>query len=246
MSLPGDVTREMHTTPLTRGINLMCYLTDGVTYVELYQKPLSDGSPTSALGKIIANAQALDQHPELQTDPDGNRYDVKAELVGPKGVLTQIEAILQAAGYPDVHLGDLFLAKAKEGTPLAEIVRLFQEFFVNAGGRMNHFCTPFMYMQEKDTYVTAEDWEDFTQGLGNTTLGQLYLSSDDTLRKHAQRARESKILVDNSKSVGNYTPGGGNGRWCIENQCVESGNPQTWCNMVEDGSECSAMSTHGP
>ena len=224
----------------------MCYLTDGVTYQELYQNRFADGTSTSGLGKIIANAEALDQHPELQTDPEGNAYDVKAELVGATGVLTQINSVLEEAGYPDVHLGDLFLDKAPEGSPLAQIASLLQAFFVNAGGRMNHFCTPFMYMQETGEYVTAEDWSDFTTGLAEKTLGQIYQVSDAALRKYVLRARENKIFVDYSKRVGTHAPWPGNGKWCDDNQCVDSGNPATWCNMLEDGSGCSSASHQAP
>ncbi len=247
MSLPNDVTKEMRTTPLTRGINLMVYLLDGVTYSELYSKPLSDGTVTSGLGKLMANADALDQHPDLQTDPQGNSYDVKAQLVGPSGVLTQIESMLKAAGYPaDAHLDTLFLEKAAAGSPLAEIVSLLSKFFIDAGGRMNHFCTPFLYMQEHDSYITPGEWSNFIGACGDRTLGELYQADKWSIRKAVQQAKKNKILIDNSKSVGTYAPQGGNGKWCSNNSCVDSGDPETWCNLIEDGSECSPMSDHAP
>tara|TARA_R110001592_G_scaffold37845_1_gene125754 strand:- start:1547 stop:2287 length:741 start_codon:yes stop_codon:yes gene_type:complete len=246
MSLPTDITKEMQTTPVTRGINLMSFLLGGVTYEELYVNRFSDGSPTSGLGKLIANAKNLHDHPNLQTDPQGNPYDVEAELVGTNGVLIQIEGMLTAAGYPNISLGNLFTEKAPKDSPLAKIVTLLSDFFTNAGTRMNHFCTPFMYMQDTDAYVSDTDWKDFINGCGKSTLTELFQDGDSAVRKSVSLARKNFILLDKSKRVGVHSPVGGNGKWCNGNSCVDSGDPDTWCNMNENGTDCSPMSDHAP
>lgn len=258
--------KEKH-TPITRSVNLMCAILDGVTYSKLYEEPFwrpgpqgTTGDPDCALEKMHHNATNL--HADLRVDPAGNSYNIHKFI--PK-LLEDIRTELSKSAVPPVYLRDLFLRHVDTTTYpddpyLDKINKLVEKLFLDHSDKLNHFCTPFVLIQSTNP-VDPWAWANFIKDFGALTLKDLFSKKTKAnLSAAVADAIRAGILKDLGKRLPLvYTdaegkekvekldiPNGGNSSKCYYNEtkeefeCIAS-FPYHWCNLTEDG-ECSAMS----
>lgn len=264
------MSRIKSTTPtqVTRSTNLMCALLNNITYNDLYESPFwrpgaagEPGDPNCALERMRSNAANLPD--ELNTDPDGSSYDVRARITT---LLDAIREILNPQGTPPVHLRGLFIRNVSLGASaedpfLLRIHDLIAALRTNTGDNLHHFCTPFMEMQKSNNYpVMQTDWNEFIAVCGRYTLVQLFANvTRASVGSSIHKAKRLGIMTDQgrklsftftndegeSSTVYAFAPNGGNSLKCYidaegDHSCVAS-FPYHWCNLTDDD-VCSAMS----
>lgn len=251
-------------TPVVGSVNLMCALLKDINYSKLYDAPFwINGDNTCAVEMLKSNAQNL--HPDLMINANGAPAKIHDWLFF---LFDSIAQQLSKDGVPPVHLKHLFLRDvtlidlnpviAAENAALNDINTKLTDFFSSHGDKMNHFCTPFMYMQSSKTFISNADWGEFISNCGHHNLRQLFsLERKSTKGNAVNRARTNFILKDKSKSLpyivvdarGSedtlhlFTPNGGNSRICQNGSSCVASAPDNWCSLTEGG-VCSAMSDH--
>jgi hypothetical protein len=121
--------KTIHDSIASRSINLMCAITEGLTYTDIYAKsfhytpttgrgqspplvvPVNDPRTISPLDKMIQNIYRiyrLDRNSTLLKGASNEDRIVHDRLIGANGALLHIKYGLVRQNYPDLRLGKLF------------------------------------------------------------------------------------------------------------------------------------------
>jgi len=241
-------------TPWTRSVNLMCHLLQGITYKHLYGDPVVRGSGGSHLfDELLANAKSI--HDGLQYDADGKKHTVREELVSVfSDIVTLVDTYNRVPGARNLVLGELYYPAATpepvlDALKLAIVLRF--EAISDRDTKMRHFCAPFVDIQMgRAHFATQQNMDNFLRDLGAREMVEFFT-------KHP-RAHSERVAVRDATAAGilraNVITGieanvhDGNGKWCCNGTCANSGDPLTWCVSVtiNNNTTCALGSDYDP
>jgi len=244
---PYDYSPETRRT--FKSINLMVYLTEGLTYERLYTEDIHNFFPT-----LVERARVMSDFPCLCHGAYTDDYDIQPALYN--GFLA-IQSLLDQYPNRPVILRTMFTAKHATKTLQYRIAGVLRRMHAPASypygyNELEHFCVPFMRVQNGGTKNTTTQMEDFIRHFRPLTIKDLYTrQKKENVSKIAplKRARENGILqavpgLMAHKGPSIMTVNLGNGHRCnpTTNRCTYTGNLADWCNSAGTDQPCSLMS----
>lgn len=227
---------DLYSSPWSRSVNLMCQLTKGIKYKELYED--SVGSKNRNLFTTIRK-NLQDWPAEFEVDADGNSYQVYDRLL--LAIVTaEIATSLhfRRSSAPKVTLGSMFYTPRNENpTPNSaeeltnKIVDALDSVFnTSPRDRMRHFCVPFVEIQKGRAGGCDEtDMIEFLDTFKTRELKDFFTTHGTKAeRKKVKKATDAGILRANKPSIPTIKTLG-NGKWCCDGTCVTAPRQDYWC-----------------
>lgn len=233
-----DISLQTEESTWTRSVNLMCHLLHGIDYQTLYGDLISkkDRSKKHLFDNLLKNATNLPR--KLLIDAEGTDYPEIEKIL--TDAFSEIKKKIDDSPDCEIRLGDFFFTKRVDEPKPGSIDELknaiidrLDDIHVSTGGRMYHFCTPFVEVQKgRAKYSRAEDMKGFLGELNDKTLTQLFTHPRTTYKQAVavKNANDAGILrVKPFEKVEPLFVREGNGLHCYNGNCVHSGDLYTWC-----------------